>query len=106
MRTRINKYLRYVFVFGCLLTFGHGMHAREHLDWMPGDTWDLAGTSGATMVAVAEGIVLWDGGFYCDGWLTFTEKNAFVLALTEYMPDPNGGWIPFRSFELSCSISN
>lgn len=91
---RFNK--QAILVSGCLLAAALCAHARNHGHWMIGDTLYLDGYSGATIQAIAEGRMLWDGTFYCEAWLTFTGDNSFELITAEHMPTPIGEVVRVR----------
>jgi len=87
----LNKFNKQVLLAGgCFMAAVLGANARDHADWMIGDTLYLDGYSGATIQAVAEGLMLWDGTFYCEGWLTRTGPNSFHITTAEHMPTPTG----------------
>jgi len=71
---------------------------------MTGDTVYLDGTSGATIQAIAERVMLWDGTFYCEGWMTLTGVDSFHLTIAEHMPTPTGEII-IRVREFDCRIT-
>ena len=101
----LNKFSKPVlFASGLLLVSAISATARQHRDWMPGDTLYLEGTSGATIQAIAEDVMLWDGSFYCEGWITFTGFNSFELTIAEHMPTPTGEVI-VRVRDFDCRIT-